>query len=113
MHIRNRHTQKTQPPHAGKKKKREHVFIRRFISNKTPQTINERVNLWGYRIGTVSGKTILHWGFKPGSRVHQRHTFFNRFSYEQTSASCLGEKKTPNPHQHDNVACIITQTYKT
>jgi hypothetical protein len=40
----------------------------------TPQTINEKENPWGYRFGTVSGKTICHWGFKPDSRVHQSHT---------------------------------------
>jgi hypothetical protein len=61
-------------------------------SNKTPQTINEKENPWGYRLGTVSGKTNCHWGFKPGSRVHQSHTCPNMFSYQQTSTSCLGEK---------------------
>jgi hypothetical protein len=45
------------------------TFIRISISNKTPQTINEKENPWGYRLGTVSGKTISHWGFKPGSCV--------------------------------------------
>ncbi len=45
MHIRNRHTQKTQPPHA--------------VSKQTPQTINRIVNPRGYRLGTVSGKTFF------------------------------------------------------
>ncbi len=44
-------------------RKREHGFIRIPISNKTPQTINEEENPWGYRLETVSGKTICHWGF--------------------------------------------------
>jgi hypothetical protein len=44
MLIRNRHTQKTQPSQAKKKRgiEREHVFIRISIPNKTTQTINER-----------------------------------------------------------------------
>jgi hypothetical protein len=52
MHIRNRHTRKTQPPHAAKKeeREREHIFIRISISNKTPQTINEKENHWVYRL---------------------------------------------------------------
>jgi hypothetical protein len=41
-------------------RKRGHGFIRIPISNKTPQTINEKENLWGYRYGTASGKTIRH-----------------------------------------------------
>jgi hypothetical protein len=41
-------------------KKREHEFIRRSISNKTPQTINEKENLLGYHLGTVSSKSICH-----------------------------------------------------
>jgi hypothetical protein len=63
VHIRNRHTQKTQPPNAAKKeeREREHVFIRILISKQTPQTINEKENPWGYHLGTVIGKTICHW----------------------------------------------------
>jgi hypothetical protein len=95
MYIRNCHTQKTQPPHAAKKKReREHVYIRILISKRTPKTTNEKENHWGYRLGTISGKIICDWGFIPGSRVHQPHTCPNRFLYEQTSTSCLG-KITP------------------
>jgi hypothetical protein len=101
MHIRNRHTQKTQPPHAAKKKRgreREHmIYIMYVNSNRTPQTINKEENLWGYRLGTVSGKTNCHWGFKPGSRVHQPHTYPNRFSYHKTSTNCLGEITPTHP----------------
>jgi hypothetical protein len=68
---------------------REHRFIQWSISNNAPLTINEKENMWGYCIGAVSGKIICHWEFKPGSRVHQPHTCPNRFSYEQTSTSCL------------------------
>jgi hypothetical protein len=55
MHIRNRHTQKTQPPSRSEEeeREREHVYIRILISNKTPQTINEQENPWGYRLGTA------------------------------------------------------------
>jgi hypothetical protein len=45
MRIRNCHTQKTQPPHAAKQKRGKEsiiMFIRILISNKTPQTINEK-----------------------------------------------------------------------
>jgi hypothetical protein len=37
-----------------KKRKSEHVFIRMSISKKTPQTIHEKENPWGYRLGTVN-----------------------------------------------------------
>jgi hypothetical protein len=36
---------------------RELGFISRLTSNKTLQTINEKEKKWGYRLGTVSGKT--------------------------------------------------------
>jgi hypothetical protein len=39
-------------------REREHMFIRILISNKTPKLINEREDPWGYRLGTVRGKTI-------------------------------------------------------
>jgi hypothetical protein len=46
--MHNRHTQKTQPLHAAKtERKREHVFIRISISNKTPQTIKEKREPFG------------------------------------------------------------------
>jgi hypothetical protein len=49
MHIRNRQTQKTQSPHAAKsREKRENGIIKITISNKTPKTINEKENLWGF-----------------------------------------------------------------
>jgi hypothetical protein len=38
-----------------------------------------------------------HWGFKPDSRVHQLYTYPNRFSYEQTSTSSLGELTPTHP----------------
>jgi hypothetical protein len=31
------------------------VFIRILISNKTPQTGNEKENHWGYRLGFIKG----------------------------------------------------------
>jgi hypothetical protein len=40
LHIRNRHTQKTQPPRSEKvERKREHVFIRISISNLAQQIL--------------------------------------------------------------------------
>jgi hypothetical protein len=46
MYIRHRHTQKTQPPHAAKKWRGKESMglynVRISISNKTPQTINEK-----------------------------------------------------------------------
>jgi hypothetical protein len=56
MLIGNCHNQKnTASPRSQKvERKREHKFIRVLMSNKTPQTINEKENHWGYRIGTVS-----------------------------------------------------------
>jgi hypothetical protein len=93
MHIRNCHNQKKASPRSQKvERTREHAFIHKRISFKlTSQTIHEKENHWGYRLGTVSSKIVCHWGFKPGSRVHQPYTCPNRFSYEQTSTSCLGE----------------------
>jgi hypothetical protein len=73
------------------------IYIMYVNSNRTPQTINKEENLWGYRLGTVSGKTNCHWGFKPGSRVHQPHTCPNRFSYHKTSTNCLGEITPTHP----------------
>jgi hypothetical protein len=32
------------------------------IINFKLDTTNEKENPWGYRLGTVSGKTICHWG---------------------------------------------------
>jgi hypothetical protein len=50
-------------PHGQKvERKIEHGFKRISISNKTPQTINKKENLWGYRIGTVSGKNYATGG---------------------------------------------------
>ncbi len=92
------HSELKASPCSGKvERKREHVFIRISISNKTPQTINEKGNPWGSRLGTVSGKTICHWRFKPGDRVQQPHTCPYRFSYQQTSTSCLGEITPTKP----------------
>jgi hypothetical protein len=52
------HSKNTASPRCEKEeRKREHVFIRISISNKTPQTINEKEKPWGYRIGTV--RTLL------------------------------------------------------
>jgi hypothetical protein len=66
------HSENTASPRSEKEeRKREHVIIRISILNKTPQTINENENPWDYHLGMVSGKTFCHWGFKPGSRVHQ------------------------------------------
>jgi hypothetical protein len=53
------HSENTASPRSERvDRKREHAFIRKSISNKTPQTINEKENPWSYRLGTVSGKTI-------------------------------------------------------
>jgi hypothetical protein len=52
--------QKTQPPHTAKKKRGRAWFIKWTISKQTPQTINNKWEPEGYRIGTVSGKTICH-----------------------------------------------------
>jgi hypothetical protein len=87
----------TSRPSEIEEREREHVFIRISISNKTPQTINEKENPWGYCLGTVSGKTSCHWRFKPGSWVHQPHTCPNRISYQQTSTSCLDEITPTRP----------------
>ncbi len=58
------HSENTAFPRSEKEEReREHVFVRILISNTTPQTINEKENPWGYRLGTVSGKTICNWGF--------------------------------------------------
>jgi hypothetical protein len=73
------------------------MFIRILISNKTSPIFNEKENPWGYRLGTVSGKTICHWGFKPGSMVHQPHTCPKKFSYQHTRTSCLGEITQTHP----------------
>jgi hypothetical protein len=82
------HSEDTVSPRSEKEERqREHVYIRILISKRTPETINEKENLRGYRLGTVIDKTICHWGLKPGSRVHQPHTCPNRFSYEQTITS--------------------------
>jgi hypothetical protein len=92
------HSENTASPRSEKEKReREHVFIRILISNKTPQTINEKETPWGYRLGTISSKTICHWEFKPGSMVHQLYTSPNSFSYEHTSTSCLGEISPTHP----------------
>jgi hypothetical protein len=56
------HSENTASPRR-EKEERERVYIRILISKRTPQTINEKENPWGYRLGTVSGKTIYHWGF--------------------------------------------------
>ena len=88
--------------------KRACVYNNNNNFKRTPQTINEKENPWGYRLGTVSGKTICHWGFKPGSRVHQPHTCPNRFSYEQTSTTCLG-KITPT-HTSARQCCMQKHT---
>jgi hypothetical protein len=86
------HSEDTASPHRqDKERKGESMVYKMTISKQTPQTINKNENLRGYRLGTVSGKTICHWGFKPGSRMHQPHTCPYRFSYQQTSTSCFGE----------------------
>jgi hypothetical protein len=105
------HSENTASPRIERvESKREHVFIRISISNKTPQIINENENPWGYRLGTVNVKTICHWGFKPGSRMHEPHTCPNRLSYQQTSTSCLGEITPTHPSAQQ---CQSTQTFKT
>ncbi len=86
------HAANTASPHSQEEeRKREHGLLNdQFqIRHHTQSSKNE--NLWGCRLGTVNGKTICHWGFKPGSRVHQHHTCPYRFSYQQTSTGCLRE----------------------
>jgi hypothetical protein len=53
------------------------MVLQKSVSKWTPQTNNGSENQRGYRLGTVGGKTNCHWGFKPGSRVHQPHTCNN------------------------------------
>jgi hypothetical protein len=92
------HSENTASPRSERvERKREQVFIKISISNQTPQTINEKENPWGYSLGTISGKTFCHWGFKIDSRVPQPHTCPNMFLYEQTSTCCLGEITPTNP----------------
>ena len=116
--------QKTQPPRTGKKRRKRERKREWLIETDT--TINKRTrgvtalersvakqfatgglnqvlgctNLTLAPTGSHINRTICHWGFKSGSRVHQPHNFPNRFSYEQTSTSCLG-KITPT---HTNKA---------
>jgi hypothetical protein len=77
---------------AKKERKREHGFIKWSIVKETVQTINEKENLMGFLFETVKWQNNMPMGvYKPGSRVQQSHTCPKRFSYEQTSTSCLGE----------------------
>jgi hypothetical protein len=46
---------------------------------------------------TALERSVANCWFKPGSRVHQPHTCPNRFSYEQTSTSCLREITPTHP----------------
>jgi hypothetical protein len=59
------HSENTASPRSEKEGKRACVY-KNINFKRTPQTINEKENPWGYRLGTVSGKTICHWGLKPG-----------------------------------------------
>jgi hypothetical protein len=47
------------------------MVIQLSVKKMTPPSINESENSSGYRLGTVSGKTICHWQFKTGSSVYQ------------------------------------------
>jgi hypothetical protein len=93
--------------------------IQLSLSKQTPLTIIEKENLWDYGIGTVSGKTICHWGFKPRSRVHQPHTCRNRCLYEQISTSCLARNylracirlNTHDSHQNACTKLLHSQTF--
>jgi hypothetical protein len=72
------HSEDTASPHSQEEEKERErkraCLIKRSVSKQTPQTINKIENPRGYRLGTVRGKTICHWGFKAGSSVHQHHT---------------------------------------
>jgi hypothetical protein len=106
------HSENTACPRSKKEEReRERVFIRLLISNKTPQTINEKENSWRYRLGTVSGKTICHRGLNQVLGCTNL-ILASTGSHQQTSTSCFGEI-TPTAHQLNNVACKSTQTYKT
>jgi hypothetical protein len=66
MHIRNGHIQKTQPPHTANKWRGTKSMGDKMINFKIDTTSYEREREPGaYRSGTVSGKIICHWGFKP------------------------------------------------
>jgi hypothetical protein len=40
------------PTQRKNREEKRYVFIRILVSYKTPQTINEKENPWGYRLGT-------------------------------------------------------------
>jgi hypothetical protein len=64
------HSENTASPRSAKRREGKRASVYNNINFKrTPQTINEKENPGGYRLGTVSGKTIYHWGFKPGKAV--------------------------------------------
>jgi hypothetical protein len=54
-------------PHSQDEEKERARLIKLSISKQAPRTINKNENPRGYRLRTVSGKTICHSGFKPGS----------------------------------------------
>jgi hypothetical protein len=85
------------PQHSARHQRGQENMGNKMINFKIDTTNNENENPKGCRLGTVSGKTICHWGFPPGSRVHQPHTCPNRFFKEQTSTMCLGELAPTNP----------------
>lgn len=60
MQIRNIHIQKTKPPLAARRVKKEHGLYKDYLKN-TDATINENKNPIGYCVRTVSGKTICNW----------------------------------------------------
>jgi hypothetical protein len=57
------HSENTASPHSKKEEGKKACVYKNSNFKRTPQTIREKENPWGYRLGTVSGKTICHWGF--------------------------------------------------
>ncbi len=57
------HSENTASPRSEKRREGKRACVYQNINFKrTPQTINEKENPWDYCHGTVSGKTICHWG---------------------------------------------------
>jgi hypothetical protein len=66
-----KHSLPTQQKKRGRK--RELVCYKYANSNRTPQTIKEKENLWGYRLGTVSGKTNILEGILMGIYLYNKN----------------------------------------
>jgi hypothetical protein len=78
MHIRNSETQKT----LLKSRAKRRSWVHHMITLKCDTTDNNtKKRTWGVTALEQSvEKTFCHWGFKPGSRMHQPHTCHPRAS---------------------------------